>query len=402
MLIFIGGNDTNSLGPSAPGGVGLTGLDQARIPIYTEPMIRKALLAGLFSLSAVIPVFAAGDPASVAAVEVFLRDDEKAMLAAVLTDKVAAADFNADVKLATGDPKVMKLVLDKWRGRIVDYAESDARIATPDLEGTYKNSSSLMTAQTRAYLVRRLKTMKESDRNSLIEYLDAVDSALASNGNKLTWYTKKVVSGIFDRYRSDLSTYLPEPIAKGGKASAPAATAALAERRKAAEQPVAPPTVVIKDPVPVQKPPVLADKPPVVNDPASDALEQARRAAEAAERGGTVFDGGGATPPATGGVAAGGNGTGQPPLAPPSNLGGTPNLTGSVPSPVDPDEEFMSSVKKMKTGSGPLQPRQYLPGGIGAILGAVIGFFLGGPIGALIGAGVGVIAGDFAGGKLFQ
>lgn len=365
-------------------------------------MIRKAFLGGLLALSAFAPAFAAGDPASVAAVEPFLRDDEKAMLAAVLADKAAAADFAADVKIAAGDPKVMKLVLDKWRGRIVAYAEADSRIGTPDLEGTYKNSSSMMTPQTRAYLVRRLKTMKEADRNSLIEYLDAVDSALASNEGKLTWYTKKVVTGIFDKYRQDLSTYLPEPIAKGGKAAAPTAAAALADLRKAAEQPAVVVKEPVKDPIVAKKPPeAVEEKKPVVPDPKQDALEQARRTAEAAERGGTVMDGGGAAPNA-GGVVAGSDGGKRPPvtLSPPTPI---PSIVGSVPpSPADPDEDFMSSVKKMKTGSGPMQPRQYLPGAAGAVLGALIGFLIGGPIGALIGAGVGMIGGDIAGGKLFK
>ena len=372
-------------------------------------MIRKALIAGLLALSAAAPALAGGDPGAVAAVEPFLRDDEKAMLAGVLADKAKAADFNADVKIAAGDAKVMKLVLDKWRGQIVAFAEADARIATPDLEGTYKNYGALMTPQTRAYMVRRLKTMKEADRNSLIEYLDAVDSALSSNGGKLTWYTKKVVGGIFDKYREDLGTYLPEPIAKNGKAGAPAAAAALADLRKAAEAPaVAPPAPVVKDPPagkdPIVKPPVVVDhKPPVVTPPAGgdSALEQARRAAEAAERGGTHFDGGGAVPPVPGGVVAGGDGRGRAPLAI-SAPAARPNIVGEVPSPTDPDDDFMSSVKSMKTGSGPLQPRQYLPGGIGALLGAIVGFLIAGPVGALIGAGVGLIGGDIAGGKLFK
>ncbi|MBI3564627.1 MAG: hypothetical protein HY079_05465, partial [Elusimicrobia bacterium] len=47
-------------------------------------MMRQAVLAGLLALSAAVPALAAGDPAAVAAVEAFLRDDEKAMLAAVL------------------------------------------------------------------------------------------------------------------------------------------------------------------------------------------------------------------------------------------------------------------------------------------------------------------------------
>ena len=113
------------------------------------------------------------------------------------------------------------------------------------------------------------------------------------------------------------------------------------------------------------------------------------------------MDGGGAAPNA-GGVVAGSDGGKRPPvtLSPPTPI---PSIVGSVPpSPADPDEDFMSSVKKMKTGSGPMQPRQYLPGAAGAVLGALIGFLIGGPIGALIGAGVGMIGGDIAGGKLFK
>lgn len=381
-------------------------------------MIRLALLAGLLAFGAAAPALAAGDPAAVAAVEPFLRDDEKAMLAAVLADKASADEFNADVKFAAGDPKIMKLVLDKWRGRVVAFAERDGRIATPDLEGTYKNYGALMTPQTRAYMVRRLKTMKEGDRNTLIDYLDAVDNALRDNGGKLTWYTKKVVGGIFDKYREDLNLYLPEPLARSAKASAPAAAADLAARREAAETPpapvVAPPAVVVKDPpkTPVKVPPKKpatkpADQPVVpVEEVAvstgNSALDQARRTAEAAERAGRVFDGGGAVPPVDGGVVSGGDGTGRAPLAPSTGPGGTPSLIADVPSPVDPDEEFMRSIKKMKTGPAPMQPRQYLPGAAGAVLGGLLGFLLGGPIGALIGAGVGVIAGDVIGGKLFK
>lgn len=376
-------------------------------------MIRTVFLAGLLALGAAAPALAAGDPAAVAAVEVFLRDDEKAMLAAVLADNAAAAEFNADVKFASGDPKIMKLVLDKWRGRIVAFAEADVRIATPNLEGTYRNYGALMTPQTRAYMVRRLKTMKEADRNTLIDYLDAVDNALRDNSGKLTWYTKKVVGGIFDKYREDLGTYLPQPLAKDGKAAAPAAALALAARRKEAEKPAAPPAVVVKDPPakpPVKHPvarkkPVVPAQPPreeVVASTSTAALDQARDAAEAAERGGVVFDGGGAAAPETGGAVAGGEGPGRPSLEPPSRLGAAPSLIADVPSPVDPDEDFMSSIKKMKTGSGPLQPRQYLPGAAGAVLGGLLGFLLGGPIGALIGAGIGVIAGDLLGGKLFK
>lgn len=373
-------------------------------------MIRAAVLACLCALSAVVPARAAGDPAAVAAIEPFLRDDEKAMLAAVLADKAAAAEFNADVKLAAGDAKIIKLILDKWRGRIVAYAEADSRIATPDLEGTYKNSNAMMRPQTRAYLMRRLKTMKPDDRNSLIEYLSAVDSALAENAGKLTWYTKKVVSGIFDKYREDLASYLPEPLAQNAKASAPAAAAALAERRKAAEQPVVAvppatkqPTVkapVMKDPAGKKQPPVASGdkKPSVVVSTSTAALDQARDAAEAAELAGGNFDGN-VAPPADGSVAAD-NGAGQPPLSA-STPGSKPSLTADVPAPDSSDETFMDDLKKMKTGPGKKKLIEYLPaaggGLLGGLLGALVGFLLGGPVGLGIGIGVGLVGGAIAG-----
>ncbi len=371
-------------------------------------MIRTAVLAGLLALGAAVPALAGGDPAAVAAVEAFLRNDEKAMLAAVLADKDAAADFNDDVKLAGADPKLMKLVLDKWRGRIVAYAEADARIPTPDVEGTYKNYGALMTPRTRAYMLRRLKTMSDNDRNSLIEYLDAVDTALKDNNGKLTWYTKKVVAGIFDKYREDLNTYLPTPFAQGAKLGGPAASASLASLHKAAEQPAVavPATPSTKDPV-VKKPPVPGKKPAVVADgknsvavsSSTAALDQARDAAEAERRAGGNFDGN-VTAPADGSVA-GGNGSGRPPLGA-STPGAKPSLTAGVPSPSDPDDNFLSDVKKLKTGKAPMKFFEYVPAGLGLLLGGLIGFLLGGPIGLLIGAGAGIIAGDALGSKFFK
>jgi hypothetical protein len=349
-------------------------------------MIHVSVLAGLLCVSAV-PALAGGDRAAVATVEQYLRDDEKPMLAAVLADKAAAAEFNADVKFAGSDAKVMKLVLDKWRGRVVAYAETDSKIATPDVEGTYANYGAMLSARTKAYLVRLLKMLNEPDLSRLRDPLTDINSALASNDGKLTWYTKRVVPGIFDEYRKALANYLPTPIAQGAKAAAPAATQTLADRRKAAE---APPVVVAS-----AKPPVRKD--PGVEPPAStDALEQARRAAEAAERSGGVFDGGAPKLPADGSSVAGLEGAGAPPL-PPSSGGDKPDLIADVSSPEDSDDEFLNSINKMP-GNGPLHLRQYLPSGIGALLGGVLGFYLGGPIGILIGAGLGVIVGK----KLFK
>jgi hypothetical protein len=253
--------------------------------------------------------------------------------------------------------------------------------------------------------------MKESDRNALINYLDAVDSALADNNGHLTWYTKKVVAGIFDKYREDLGTYLPTAEARSGKAAGPAASQQLADLRKAAETP--PPAVVVKPPPkkePVVVPPVVSTKPApggstVVVSTSSDALEQARRAAEAAERAGGHFDGGGSPPVVDGGAVSGREGSGAPALPPSTGgAGDKPAIVGDVPSPGGDDDidDFRSSIKKMKTGSGPLQPRQYLPGALGALLGGILGFLLGGPVGAVIGAGLGVIGGDIIGSRLFK
>lgn len=396
--------------------------------------MRSLVAALLFGLSAAA-VARAADPANVAAVEPFLRDDEKAFLAGVLIDRSASAEFDADVALGKGDPKVMKLVLDKWRGRLAAFAASEASHGTPDVEGTYKNYGAMMTAPMRAYLVRLLKTMKEDDRNTLIEYLDGVNEALNSNNGHLTWYTKKVVAGVFDKYRGQMTAYLATPIGRAAPGNAPAAEAALAALKKpaVAPAPVPDPGVaererlakeqaererLAREAAARKKPPVVADpnaKPgdpgfTVTNPPVSEerplplspeALEQLRRAKEAADRAGGNFDGSVNRDANTGGVVAG-----------PSHLGGAgltqpggdpkPSLTGEVPTPGDADDSFLSDVKKMKTGSGSMSPRKYLPAASGAVVGVIAGALLFGLVGALVGLLVGAVIGHLVGKKLFK
>ena len=124
----------------------------------------------------------AADPAMVSGVEKYLRDDEKAFLAAILTNPAAAAQFDAEAPLALKDPKNLTPFLGSWRGKIVAYAEIDSKLGYPNLDGRYSNFSQLMTAQQKAYMMRRLPTMTEDDRNSLIDYLKKVNDDLQKNG----------------------------------------------------------------------------------------------------------------------------------------------------------------------------------------------------------------------------
>ncbi len=371
-----------------------------------------------------------------AALENQLRDDEKALLAAVLIDKTAAAEFDADLKLADADAKTAKLVLDKWRGRCAAFANSDKGHPNPDLEGTYKNYGAMLSPQIKAYLVRRLKTMKEDDRNSLIEYLNAVNESLADDG-KLSWYTKKVVAGIFDKYRSDLTEYLATPLGRDAQANGKKAEAALAASRGGATAPTddvaarqraeqerqrlererqasrKPPQGGGPKPeeegITITKPPVVETK-PLPGETETErlareqlAIEQARRIAERGTTGGGQFDGN--TRTGTDDVVVpGGNGdsTGGSTGLTRGGTAESPNLVAEVPSPTESDDEFLDNIGKLKTGDGPLQPRQYLPGATGALLGGILGFLLGGLPGLFIGLGLGMIAGDQIGRRMFK
>jgi len=399
-----------------------------------------ALLLVPALMAVAVPARAAADPALVSKVEAYLRDDEKAFLAAILTRPELAAEFNAEAPIALKDPKNLTPFLGLWRGKIVQYAEVDSKLGYPNLDGNYANFSQLMTPQQKAYMMRRLPTMAEDDRNSLIDYLKKVNDDLQKNGHLTCTlgfcYTKKIVQGIMDHYKTDLTTYLVVPIAQAAKRDMPAAASQFAEIMKAdaeSRQAAAPPAVkpaapevadappakkpVVKPvpkkpepkPAPVQQPVVAPDPGTVVvKQPTGGALDQAR---DAAAHGGAVFDGG--TPvkaPVSGGavVTAPEHLDGPRPGLSPSQPGGEAGLAATipVPSPAGAGDD-MDALLKMR-GSKPtpktwMQRAPDIVGGLlGGILGAVIGFFVGGPIGALIGGGIGIGAGVVGGHMLVK
>ena len=406
--------------------------------------MKKVLLLTLLLAPALLASSArAADPASVTGVEKYLRDDEKAFLAAILTSPAVSAQFDADAPLALKDPKNLGPFLGVWRGKMEAYAEVDGKAGNPNLDGRYSSYSQLMTPAQKAYMLRRMPTMKEDDRNSLIDYLKSVNDALTKNG-ELTWYTKKVVAGIMDHYRTDLNTYVVTPMAQTAKRDAASSAEAFAAIRKvdedtrlAAAKPVVPePDVadapVVKPvppvkPVPVKKPaakpaPVKQPAAPVEPDagsvaatkPAGGALDQARNAANAGAGSGTVFDGGGDVKKPSSGdavIVPAGTGDAHPTLSA-GKPGSEAGLVGSIPSVVpSPGADDMDALMKMRSKKpAPTTMVQRLPmlagGLLGGILGGVIGFLLGGPVGAIIGAAAGIAGGAAAGHvlakKLFQ
>lgn len=396
-------------------------------------MRKIVVLAALLVPAAVAAAPArAADPALVTGVEKYLRDDEKAFLAAILTRPDLSAEFDAEAPLALKDPKNLTPFLGSWRGKIVAYAEIDSKLGSPDLEGHYTTYSQLMTAQQKAYMLRRMKTMSEDDRNSLIDYLKSVNDALAKNG-QLTWYTKKVVSGIMDHYRTDLTSYLQTPMAQTAKRDAAASAAAFAAVRKADEdarlaaaKPAQPapteaadaPAAKHSKPAPAKQPaakPAPATKPVVppaepeagsvaATKPTGGAMDQARDAANA---GAPVFDGGApAKTPASGGaviVPPAGTGAARPSLSP-GKPGGESGLAAALPAVPSPAGDDMDALLKMRGNKPAAESWVHrvpaIAGGLlGGILGGVIGFFLGGPVGAIVGAAAGIAAGA-AGGRL--
>lgn len=394
------------------------------------------------------PLARAANPALVAGVEKYLRDDEKAFLAAVLTHADASAQFDAQAPLALKDPKVLTPFLGVWRAKMEAYAEADSQRPNPDLAGTYANYAQLMTPEQRAYMLRRTPTLKPADREKLLGYLASLNDILAQNGGHLTVYGRAIVAGVHgnillpetdgiqDHYRKDLGTYVGTPIAQAAKRDAAASAAALAALQKAdagtrtADANPATPapagpidTAPVKPPKPAQSEPVKIP-PPAPNEgsvatrnPAGGALDQARGAAAAAERGGQVFDGDGRARPSTSGGAV---------IVPPSSGGpkpgavltptsgdARPNLDAAipgVPSPLGSDASFVDQMKQMQTGPAGTPIEKRIPpiagAGIGAVLGAGIGFLFGGPIGALIGLAVGALvvggAGFLLSNRLFQ
>ncbi|HXT01454.1 MAG TPA: hypothetical protein VN915_12310 [Elusimicrobiota bacterium] len=408
--------------------------------------MRKLTLAAALLVPAVLAAAAparAADPALVAKIEPYLRDDEKAFLSAVLTRPELSAEFDAEAPLALKDPKNLTPFLGLWRGKIVQYAEVDSKLGYPNLDGKYSSFTQLMTPQQRAYMMRRIPTMKEDDRNSLIDYLKKVNDALAKYG-ELTWYTKKVVQGIMDHYKTDLTTYLQTPMAQTAKRDMPASAAQFAaiikadqDARAAAARPApapAPAPAEVADAPAAKKPAVKpaskpAPKPSPATQPAvtpatgtdgsvattkpsGGALDQAR---DAANHGAPVFDGGSpAKAPASGDavVVPPASGTARPTLSP-AAPGGEAGLVGSipeVPSPAKTGSDMDDLMKLRSSKPAPTSWVQHAPtilgGLLGGLLGAVIGFLVAGPLGAVaggvIGIGAGAAGGHLLGKKLFQ
>ncbi|OGS36889.1 MAG: hypothetical protein A2506_02775 [Elusimicrobia bacterium RIFOXYD12_FULL_66_9] len=403
------------------------------------------VLCGLLAVGLMGAPLRAADPALVAGVEKYLGDEEKAILAAVLIDARAGAEFEADAPEALQDTKTLKLFLDKWRGKITAFAEADSKRANPNLEGTYRNYAEMLTPQIRAYLAKRVPLMPEDARNELIGYLKDINKSLADDGH-LSWYSKKVVAGVMDRYRLQLTEYSATPLAQDGKRNGPAAAAALAQQRQEAARvaqaerdrlerervaevkpPQAPADKPSAKPKPEPKPQPKPQTPPgqvVVDpapgnalppaDPATGARGQAGDAAregntpgstpeEIARNAGRIFDGGSAAPGSSGDAVVVGPGGAKLPPLPPSTGGGQPSLVGSIPPPpTSAEEDFMSKIEGQQTKEPSAPLHKYLPAGTGALLLGALGFFLGGPIGALIGAAVGAAVGHQVGKALLR
>jgi hypothetical protein len=382
----------------------------------------------------------AADPALVAGIETYLRDDEKAFLAAILTHPDLSAQFDADAPLALKDTKKnLTPFLGVWRAKLEAYAEADGKLGDPNLDGHYTSFTQLMTAPQKAYMMRRMKTMKEEDRDSLIDYLKSVNDALAKNG-ELSWYTKKVVSGIMKQYRQDLNSYVATPLAQTAKRDAAVSAQNFAavkkadeDARLAAAKPAPPAPAEVADapaakhpvkPVPPKKPatkpattpakPETDDGGVAVTKPSGGALDQAADAANRGANGGQVMDGGGISQrPASGGavIAPPSNGGTARPTLPAGKPGSEAGLAAALPAVPAPAGDDMDALLKMR-GSKPrptswIQRAPAIAGGLlGGLLGAVIGFFVGGPVGAVIGGVVGLGAGAgggyLLGKKLFQ
>lgn len=390
-------------------------------------MTRTTALAALLALGGLVAPCRAADP--VAETEKFLRDDEKSLLAALRTRKAEAAEFDADSKFALADAQLRKLFLDKWRGKVAAFAQVDEKHPDPNLEGKYRNYAEMLSPEIRAYLERRIPTMKEKDRNALIEYLESVNESLADD-QKLSWYTKKVVSGIFDKYRGELTTYLATPLAQDGLRNGPAAAKALAAARAEAEKPKETVTPPARTPTKKKQPggPIPGDRIPEQTETGKGTVagpetssDEAKRQLEEAAKNGQIAAGSGTTEGAgenlngsyDGGVKTGdtipvpvgelgGNGSAAPALEPANGAGATPALTAEVPPP-PAEESFMDRIKKLKTGKGETsEPMyKYTPHAIGLVVGAAIGIAAG-PIGIIVGGLLGLFLGAFVAKKLFR
>ncbi|MFI5362684.1 MAG: hypothetical protein ACHQ49_11995 [Elusimicrobiota bacterium] len=404
--------------------------------------MRKRLVLAALLVPALLAARSAqaADPARVKAVQAYLGDDEKALLEALLTHADLSAEFDADAPLALkkemrgGKDYFPNLhpFLGVWRAKIEAFAESDAHIGNPDLDGRYSRATDLMTPEQRAYVKARLPTMAEGDRNDLIGYLAKVDRVLQEDG-ELSFITKKIVAGILNKYREYMSLYAATTLAQDAKRDAAAARAEFAAIRKAdedARQAAAHPA-----PKPVPKPAngvASAPKPangssdapakpatsPVetpastVTDPSAGARDQLDHTVAAGGEGGQVLDGGGTsgrTPDGSVVVVPGGSGAARTNLPPSTAKPGSE--AGLIVKPVPlPSTNDMDDILRMQTKPArtPRIGRLLKPAGglLGGLLGALIGFFVGGPVGAIVGgavgAGLGFTAGRIAEKKLFH
>ncbi|MDX6768134.1 MAG: hypothetical protein SF051_01265, partial [Elusimicrobiota bacterium] len=208
----------------------------------SRAFVFAAVLASLLG-GAVAPARAT-DPALLAAFERHLEPLEVAILASVLTDPAMDAEFTADMRQAQRDAASLAAATAKWRLRIVQNAQAQRNAANPNLEGTYRTYPEMLSPQIRAYLARRMRFLRErgaaGDRRlqeayeTLRDYLASVQESLDDDG-RLSWYTKRVVSGIMDKYRSELVEHLGTEVARRALRDGPAATTELARLRTAAD-----------------------------------------------------------------------------------------------------------------------------------------------------------------------
>ena len=349
------------------------------------------VLCGLFAVGLTAAPARAADPSLVAGAEKNLSDEEKALLAAVLINPRAGAEFDADAREALTDPKTRELLLAKWRDRIAAFAETDSQRPDPNLEGAYRNYAGMLTPQMRAYLVKRVPLMPEDARNELIGYLKNINKSLADNGH-LSWYSKKVVSGVMDRYRLQLKEYAATPLAQDSKRTGPAAAAALAQRHAEAARLAQSPSIQIASNARGQ-----------ADNADRDATAPGRTPEEVSRNAGRAFDGGAVVPDASDGAVAAGPGGAKLPALGPATPGGRPSLVGSVPpAPTTAEEDFMSSLEGQQTKQPSAPLHKYAPAGLGALLLAALGFAVGGPTGALIGTAAGAAIGHFVGKALLS
>jgi hypothetical protein len=387
------------------------------------------------ALLAPVSAFAA-DAQLVAQVEKMLSDDEKSILAALLTHPDLSAQFDADAALALKDKQNLHPFLGVWRAKFEAYAETDSHHATPDLNGQYSRYTDLMSADMFAFLERSLPLMDVDKRNDVIGYLKAVDEDLKQNGHLgdgMFDFTKKMVAGIMEEYRKHLTAYAASPLAQDAKRDVASNSAALADLRKSddearqaaakpARKPIPKPETDAAADAPAVDPSAARKKPgsippsatapagsPTTDSAGTGAREQLDRAANAGFDSGRVVDGGGASRQTDAVVVPSGSGSAHPAL-PPSAPSSQSSLTASgpvVPSPSGVSRADSLLGMQTKPANPPALRKLKIAGGIlGALIGGLIGFFVGGPVGAIVGAvagaGVGLMAGKLAAKKLLR